>query len=89
MFTASINFNRRAERWAETHDKPLVGDCDGLKQLGSTYSLVEAEPDPEAICAAIRAGRVEVNSRPLAWGEAASIMSSLVAGDILSLKLPS
>ena len=60
MFTSSLNFNRRAERWAEVNNKPLVGNCDvhRLRQLGSTYSLVEAEPDPEAICAAIRAGRV-------------------------------
>ena len=41
MYTASLNFNRRAERWAEVNNKPLVGNCDvhRLPQLGSTYSL--------------------------------------------------
>ena len=83
MFTAHINFNRRAERWAAAHNKPLVGNCDvhRLRQLGTTYSLVDADPDPDAICAAIAAGRVEVKSRPLTWVEAASITRSLFAGD--------
>jgi len=90
MFTASVNFNGRAERWADAHDKPLVGNCDvhRLHQLGTTYSLVDAEPDPDAICAAIKAGRVQMRSRPLAWGEAASITSSMFVGNILSMKRP-
>ena len=69
MFTRSVNFNRRAERWADAHQKPIVGNCDvhRLHQLGTTYSLVEAEADPDAICAAIKAGRVQVRSRPLTW----------------------
>jgi predicted metal-dependent phosphoesterase TrpH len=82
MYTASLNFNRRGERWGEVNKKPLVGNCDvhRLQQLGSTYSLVESEPDPAAICAAIRAGRVQIRSRPLTWGEAASIASSVIVG---------
>jgi predicted metal-dependent phosphoesterase TrpH len=84
MFTASVNFNQRAAAWAKRHGKPLVGNCDvhRLAQLGSTYSLVDAEPDPEAICQAIKAGRVEVRSRPLGWSEAAAILSSMFAGDV-------
>ena len=55
MFTASVNFNRAAERWAARHGKPLVGNGDvhRLHQLGTTYSLVDAVPDADAICAAI------------------------------------
>src|SRR5437667_412488 len=46
MFTAHVNFNRRAERWAARHGKPIVGNCDvhQLRQLGTTYSLVDAAP---------------------------------------------
>jgi len=79
MFTAFINFNRRAESWAITHGKPVVGNCDvhRLRQLGTTYSLVDAVPDADAICDAIAEGRVEVRSRPLTWLEAASITKSL------------
>jgi predicted metal-dependent phosphoesterase TrpH len=65
MFTPSVNFNAAAERWARTHGKPLVGNGDvhRLEQLGTTYSLVDAEASPDAICAAIRAGHVRVEAR--------------------------
>ena len=53
-----------------------------LCQLGTTYSLVEAEPDPDAICEAIRDFRVDVHAQPLAIVTAATIMSQLVAGEL-------
>ena len=67
MYTRWLNFNRRAVDWALTHGKPLVGNSDLhiLEQLGSTYSLVEAEPHPDAICNAIRSGHVRIRSQPL------------------------
>jgi predicted metal-dependent phosphoesterase TrpH len=79
MFTVLANFNRQAQRWAARHGKPMVGNCDvhRLRQLGSTYSLVDAEPNADAICAAVAAGRVEVVARPLSTWEAASIMADL------------
>jgi len=84
MFTATVNFNRRAERWAVRHGKPLVGNCDvhRLPQLGTTYSVVDAEPDADAICAAIAAGRVRVERQPLSWACAAGIMASLMFGNV-------
>jgi len=80
MFTRQLDFNKRAERWAARHGKPLVGNCDvhRLLQLGTTYSLVDAEPDADAICDAVRAGRVSVERRPLAWRDAASIVFALM-----------
>jgi len=79
MFTRQVNFNALAERWARRHGKPMVGNGDvhRLRQLGTTYSLVDAPRDAAAICAAIAEGRVRVQSRPLAWTEAAAIMSDL------------
>jgi predicted metal-dependent phosphoesterase TrpH len=84
MFTTALNFNRAAERWAVRHGKPLVGNGDihRLRQLGATWSLVDAEPDAEAICAAITAGRVRVETRPLSWREAAGIMADLAFGSL-------
>lgn len=72
MFTRSLNFNRRAVRWAERHQKPLVGNGDvhRLHQLGTTFSLVDAAPHPDAICEAIRSGRVRIETRPLSWSRA-------------------
>jgi predicted metal-dependent phosphoesterase TrpH len=85
MFTASVNFNRRAERWAARHGKPVVGNCDvhRLWQLGTTYSLVDAEPHPDDICAAIAAGRVRVEGRPLTCLEAARVVSAMWFNDLL------
>jgi predicted metal-dependent phosphoesterase TrpH len=85
MFTTSVNFNRRAERWAARHGKPVVGNCDvhRLRQLGTTYSVVDAEPHPDAICAAIAAGRVRVESRPLTWVEVARTMGTLFLSDFV------
>jgi predicted metal-dependent phosphoesterase TrpH len=59
MYTRFVNFNRRAIRWARAHDKTLVGNTDLhlLDQMGTTYSLVDAEPQADAICDAIRARR--------------------------------
>ena len=86
MFIRGVDFNRAAERFAARHGKPVVGNCDvhRLAQLGSTYSLVDAPRDPDAICDAIAAGRVRVESRPLEWIEAAALMSSLMFAGLLA-----
>lgn len=67
VWMRGINFNARAARWARKHGKPLVGNSDlhDLRQLGRTYSLVDAEPDPDAICEAIRRGRVALATAPV------------------------
>lgn len=86
MFTAQANFNRRAEQWARARGKPIVGNGDvhRLRQLGTTYSLVDAEPDADAICAAILAGKVEVVARPLSWIDAGGLMIDLLGGSMFS-----
>lgn len=83
MFTTLLDFNRHAEQWARAHGKPLVGNGDvhRLRQLGSTFSVVHADPDANAICEAIKQGRVAVHAEPLSAGVAASIMWQLVTAD--------
>ena len=85
MFTRTINFNVLAERWARRHGKPLVGNGDvhRLEQLGKTYSLVDADPTPDAICEAIAAGRVRVVATPHSTFTAARLMVDLVASTML------
>ncbi len=82
MFTPWLDFNRRAITWARAHGKPLVGNTDLhlLEQLGTTYTLVDAAPDPDAICEAIRAGRVELRSSPLPSVRAAWIFARMLGG---------
>src|SRR5262245_14428841 len=85
MFTRAVNFNVFAEQWAQRHGKPLVGNGDvhRLEQLGTTYSLVDAEPTPDAICEAIAAGRVSVVATPHSTFTAARLMADLVASTLL------
>jgi predicted metal-dependent phosphoesterase TrpH len=85
MFTRSVNFNVLGERWARRHGKPMVGNGDvhRLEQLGTTYSLVDADPHPAAICDAIAAGRVRVVATPHSMFTAARLMTDLVASTLL------
>jgi len=85
MFTSTLNFNARAEAWARAHGKPMVGNGDvhRLRQLGTTFSRVDAPPEPDAICDAVRAGRVTVDCRPLGWITAAGVMADMFAADLL------
>jgi predicted metal-dependent phosphoesterase TrpH len=84
FYTRLLDFNRPAVRWAREHGKPLVGNGDvhRLSQLGRTFSLIEAEPQPDAICEAIRQGRVSVHTEPLRTTEAAWLFGSLVVADL-------
>lgn len=81
MYATGLNFNLPAVRWAHAHGKPLVGNSDAhrLPQLGATWSFVDAERDPTAICRAIRAGRAHVVTRPLSWLTAVRVMTGLLA----------
>ena len=78
------HFNRKAVDWARRTGKPIVANADvhRLTQLGTTFTLVDAEPDPDAICAAIRAGRVEIRTRPLSIVQAAAHLAGLALGDL-------
>ncbi len=81
MRTRLVDFNGAAVRWAKRHGKPVVGNSDVhfLAQLGTTYSLVDAEPTADSVCAAIRAGRVQVRSEPLSVARAAQLCTKIVA----------
>ena len=81
MYTRLVNFNRKAIAWAPRHGKPLVGNSDlhVLDQLGTTFTLVDANADATAICEAIRRGRCEVRSQPLSTLRAAWIFARMLA----------
>ncbi len=80
FWTRLINFNARGAGWARLHGKPLVGNSDlhDLRQLGRTYSLVESERDPDAICEAIREGRVTVQTTPVPAFELAGVFGGML-----------
>jgi predicted metal-dependent phosphoesterase TrpH len=85
MYSRQVDFNQRAIAMARKLDKPLVGNTDlhRLDQLGTTYSLVESDPDPDAICEAIRTGRVEVRTEPIGLGRAGLTLTRMVIGGLL------
>ena len=88
FYTSQLDhFNRSAVSWARRVGKPIVANADvhRLKQLGSTFSLVDAAPEPNAICAAIREGRVEIRTRPLSFVEAVTHLAGLEFGDLKRL----
>jgi predicted metal-dependent phosphoesterase TrpH len=86
MYVRGVDFNRRAVEWATANDTPLVGNTDLhlLAQLGTTYSLVDChERSPDAICSAIRKGRVKVVTNALSWPRAAVLFAGMVVGGLL------
>ena len=85
LFTRWLNFNTGAVRWARAQGKPLVGNTDLhlLAQMGTTYSLVDAPRNADAICDAIRAGRVEVRSTALSIPRAAAFFLLMVGGGFI------
>jgi predicted metal-dependent phosphoesterase TrpH len=79
FWTGGVNFNARAARWAADHGKPVVGNSDlhDIRQLGRTYSLVSADPTPDAVCDAIRAGRVSLETAPVPKPELLQVLTGM------------
>jgi predicted metal-dependent phosphoesterase TrpH len=70
LYTALTGrFNRHALAHARTVGLPVVGNSDThfLWQMGYTYTLIDAPPEPAAILEAIRHGRTQLVTRPLSW----------------------
>jgi predicted metal-dependent phosphoesterase TrpH len=79
FWTTGLNFNAPAAEWAARHGRALVGNSDlhDLRQLGRTYSVVPTEPDPDAICDAIRECRVSLRTSPAPKLELAQVVGGM------------
>lgn len=66
FYLAPLNFNRAALRAAKKWSLPLVGNTDThlFPYDDSTFTWVEAEPNVASVIQALRAGKVEVQTRP-------------------------
>ena len=85
VYVRGLDFNRKAVAWAKRHNKPLVGNTDLhlLMQIGSTYTLVDTDDrSPDAICEAIRGGRVQAVTTPLSWPRAALLFGGMTIGSL-------
>ena len=83
FYTRQIDFNQPALRWARDRGKPVVGNADvhRLRQLGRTFSLVESDPDPAAVCEAIRRQQVSVQTEPMTTTQVVSHLIDLLTAD--------
>jgi predicted metal-dependent phosphoesterase TrpH len=97
MHVRGIDWNRAAIAWAAANSVPLVGNGDvhRLTQLGRTWSEVEVDVAPgqsdaeaaDAICDAIRAGRVRVVSKRLSpWFATIVYGQMLISGGLGRLR---
>lgn len=84
FYTRFFNPNKTARRFAEEHDKPLIGnsDCHHLDQLDLTYSLVHADMTLTSVMQALRRGEVKIVSNPLTFTKAFSLLHVLRIGQI-------
>jgi len=67
FYCRSIDFNRRAVKTAREHGLPLVGTSDAhqRRQFHTTWSEVDAEPDPASVIEAVKAGKTTPCTTPL------------------------
>lgn len=86
FYSPMINFNQKAVEVSRSFGFPLIGNSDAhfLSQLGTTYSLIDAEKNLEAIFAAIRQNKIKINSRPLK-----TLEMGLIANRFLRMKFRS
>jgi len=79
FYTTFFNPNRRAVEFAQQVGLPLIGGSDShrLSMLGKTYSLIQADFDPDSILQAVRAQRIKIVTQPLAAGEAFVLAAKL------------
>ncbi|HEO71552.1 MAG TPA: hypothetical protein ENN80_09835 [Candidatus Hydrogenedentes bacterium] len=67
-----LNLNRKAVRVAEEHGLPVIGTSDAHRLYSDdTFTWIDAEPAAEAVIEAVRAGRVELSSKPQALSRVA------------------
>ncbi len=77
LYTAlTRRFNRRATQHARTAGLPVIGNSDThfLWQIGRTFTLIDAAPEPAAVIDAVRHGRVRLITTPLSWVDVARFL---------------
>lgn len=89
FYSRYINRNKKAAEFAREYNRPLVGssDCHNIWQLGWTYTLVEAEKNIPSIVAAVKEGRVEINTTPLSLVTMVRVGINFILGDRLKIHL--
>lgn len=79
LYIPAVNFNKKAVARAAVFGLPMVGTSDAhcFAQIGHTYTHVYSEKTPEAVVAAIKAGRSEVVTAPLPFSTFAGVVAGM------------
>jgi predicted metal-dependent phosphoesterase TrpH len=80
FWTREVDFNTRAAAWAAEHGLPVIGSSDmhDIRQLGRTFTLIDAPDDADAICEAVREGRIALRTQPVPYPELSAVYSGLM-----------
>jgi len=80
FWTRAVDFNTRGAAWAAERGLPVIGNSDmhDIRQLGRTFTLIDAPSDADAICEAVREGRIALRTEPVPYPELAAVFSGLV-----------
>lgn len=80
FWTRAVDFNTRAAVWAAERGLPVVGSSDmhDIRQLGRTFTLIDAPDDADAICEAVRVGRITLRTEPAPYPELTAVYSGLM-----------
>jgi len=89
FYNKFFNPNIRAIEASQKYKKPLIAcsDTHNLWQLGTAFTLVEAEVSVEGIVQAIKENRIKICSRPISLLTMARIMTNFLLADRLKLPL--
>ena len=79
FYTDIFDFNRRARESARSLGLPMLGTSDShlLCQLNTTYSIIYAEKETEAVFEAVKQGELDIVTSPLRHADACRIFSEL------------
>jgi predicted metal-dependent phosphoesterase TrpH len=80
FWTREVDFNTRAATWAAERGLPVVGSSDthDIRQLGRTFTLIDAPDDADAICEAVRKGHIALRTEPVPYPELTAVYSGLM-----------
>lgn len=69
FYTRIFNLNKKMPVLSKRYKKPLLGNCDVhfLENMGSTYTLINADKSIDDVIKAIKNGKIKLKSKPIAF----------------------
>src|SRR3989344_2583161 len=79
-YTNLLNRNKPALKIAKKYHKPMVGNSDAhyLYQIGTNYTLVDAEKNIEGVIRAIKKNKIQLNTQPISLFKFIKIFADLI-----------